>query len=143
MTVLQALEIMKTHVVTVQLDSTLGDAIDRMDLYQVDELVVVDGDGRLCGMLCEHDVANTVANTLVAHSQSGDIKLANTLLLMGFIVQDIPKVLDTDSITEDLIRAILATHRRIPVVDDNHIVVGTLNRVDIIQALFEGTIQIP
>lgn len=139
MTVLQALEIMKTHVVTVLSDSTLGDAIDRMDLYQVDELVVVDGDGRLCGMLREFDVANTLA----AHLQSGDLRLANTQSLNEYITQEALKVKDADYVTEDLIRTILTTHRRVAVVDDGDVVVGTLNRVDIIQALFEGTIQLP
>ena len=54
--VMQALELMKTHVVKTTPYASLGEAVDLMDLYQVNGLPVVDEDEILCGMLTEDDV---------------------------------------------------------------------------------------
>jgi arabinose-5-phosphate isomerase len=39
---------------TVELDSSLADAVDLMGQKQIWDLPVVDGDGRLCGLLHLH-----------------------------------------------------------------------------------------
>jgi len=146
MTVIQALEMMKTHVVTVRLDSTLADAVDRMDLYQVDELPVVDGDARLCGMLLESDVALAVAKLVLtatgSKSASGVDGAADVAehRVKSIMQTNILSVRDTEEVTLSLIVEILEDCRRVPVVDAEGKIVGTLNRVDIIQALFERTI---
>ena len=148
MNLFQALEIMKTHIVTVQSDSTLADAIDRMDLYQVDELPVVDDEGRLSGMIREYDIARS----LIAKANGTDSPdyLSNTgsaaaiaaTLVRQSMTCEIFSVLDTDELTTELALKLLKVYRRIPVIDEEQRVVGTLNRVDIIQALFEGTISL-
>jgi predicted transcriptional regulator len=51
-------------------------------------------------------------------------------------------VVDTDEIKAELVIKMLSDLRRIPVVDIEQRIVGTLNRVDIVQALFEGMLNI-
>lgn len=53
---MRVLELMHTHIVTVQPDDTLRDAVDKMDLYQVSGLPVVDDEGHLVGVITEHDI---------------------------------------------------------------------------------------
>ncbi len=145
MNVMQALEIMKTHVVTVQRDSNLADAVDLMDLYQVDELPVVDEGGRLCGILRESEIALLVASRTSGSDENAAVSFAGIEDIAGLLVRDtmsheMLKVMDTDEISTQIVRTMLTSARRIPVIDSNDRIVGTLNRVDIIQTLFEGTI---
>ena len=44
---MQVMEVMKTHVVKTSPEATLSQAVDLMDLYQVNCLPVVEEDGRL------------------------------------------------------------------------------------------------
>ena len=131
MTSIQALEMMKTHLVTVRDNSTLSDAVDRMDLYQVDELPVLNEEAHLCGWLRETDIA--------AAFRIDDIQAAASYKIIDLMQQPPPTVKDTDLITQELITTLLATFRRMPVVDAGGKLIGTLNRVDIIQALLENT----
>lgn len=145
MTIIQALELMKTHVVTIRDDCSLADAIDRMDLYQVDELPVINSDGELCGSVNEADIASELATIL--SSQAAVVCPGTT------VVQDISRVKvretmshtvsaihETVEVTQEMVHSMLISQRRVPVVDSENKVVGSLNRVDIIQALFEGTL---
>ncbi len=132
MTTIQALEMMKTHLVTVRDNSTLSDAVDRMDLYQVDELPVVNEEQQLCGWLREYDIA--------AALRLENVETAGSLQITELMQAPPTTVQDTDIVTQELITTLLTNYRRMPVVDAEGKVIGTLNRVDIIQALLEKTI---
>lgn len=148
MNVLQVLEIMKTHVVTVRGDSTLADAIDRMDLYQVDELPVVDADGILMGMISEFIIARTLAELAGRTDNLGSVDFSEFASFLSLqlvpesMSHDVVSVRDIDEVTPELVLQILTEQRRVPVLDSENKIVGTLNRVDIIQALFERTIRL-
>ena len=52
-----AQDCMTSPVTTVSLDTSLADAIDSMEAGQIRRLLVVDTEGRLCGVVAQADVA--------------------------------------------------------------------------------------
>jgi CBS domain-containing protein len=166
---MQALELMKTHVVKTTPEATLSEAIDLMDLYQVNGLPVVDGEGRLCGMLTEQDVLRALlsegaARSLLEDADTGEkaeggkpdtrtsgrkVRSAAELGLAveagGYKVQDwmtqpAISVAETAEVRMAA-RLMLARHlKRLPVITEEGKVIGVLNRIDVCQALFEGTL---
>jgi CBS domain-containing protein len=150
---MQALELMKTHVVKTTPEATLSEAIDLMDLYQVNGLPVVDGEGRLCGMLTEQDVLRALLSAGVVRSLQEGAETGVEFLCAaerslavavgGYRVRDwMTQPAISVSETEEVrlaARLMLARHlKRLPVITEEGKVVGVLNRMDVCQALFEG-----
>ncbi len=149
---------MKTHVVKTTPDASLREAIDLMDLYQVSSLPVVDRQGRLCGMLSESDVIRRFALTAFCAAQdfppsvssvvSEGLSVAvqlNTLAVAEQLVNQCmttPAVSISEQVTVRVAAERMLCHRfkRLPVLDAEERVVGVLNRVDLIQALFESAL---
>lgn len=52
-----ARDCMTTPVTSVSVDSSLADAVERMESGQIRRLLVVDQDGRLCGVVAQADIA--------------------------------------------------------------------------------------
>lgn len=52
-----ARDCMTTPVTTVGIDSSLAEATERMEAEQIRRLLVVDRDGRLCGVVAQADIA--------------------------------------------------------------------------------------
>ena len=52
-----ARDCMTTPVTTVAIESSLTDATELMEARQIRRLLVVDGDGRLCGVVAQADIA--------------------------------------------------------------------------------------
>jgi len=145
--VTQALEMMKTHVVKTSPDSTLAEAVDLMDLYQVDGLPVVDAEGRLCGMLTEHDVCQALLPLGVLPDQDGKalerLRAASaqgSAHVRDYMNAAAISVLETQEIHEAALLLLRHGLKRLPVLDTEGRVVGTLNRIDLWQALFEGNL---
>jgi CBS domain-containing protein len=151
---MQALELMKTHVVKTTPEATLSEAIDLMDLYQVNGLPVVDGKGCLCGMLTEQDVIRALlpqnaAQALRERPDDGGetLKMEEFGLVAeagGYCVRDwmtqpaicVPETAEVRMAA----RLMLSRHlKRLPVITTEGKVIGVLNRIDVCQALFEGT----
>jgi predicted transcriptional regulator len=143
MTILHAVHLMKTHLVTVNATSPLSDAVDRMDLYQVDELPVLDEEGRVCGTIEEAAIARFVSHVLVDQGPDDPSVTISTITVTvrDVMLQDVPVLNESDNITRTLIDDLLLRHRRIAVVSEEGKPVGSLNRVDVIQALISGEIQ--
>lgn len=137
---------MKTHVVKTSPDASLGEAADLMDLYQVNGLPVVDAEGVLCGYLSEADLLSAM-HLSDSGATSGDIAGRDRRSVREKAVGGVMRTAVV-SVSEDiqLIDAchLLLDHRlkRVPVVDVRGRVVGVLNRIDVIQAIFEGTVEI-
>ncbi|HEY4583394.1 MAG TPA: CBS domain-containing protein [Lysobacter sp.] len=53
----RAQDCMTSPATAVSLDSSLADAVDRMEAGQIRRLLVVDPEGRLCGVVAQADVA--------------------------------------------------------------------------------------
>ena len=130
---LQALEFMKTHVVKTTPDESLSGAIDLMDLYQAHELPVVNSEGILCGMITESDIRSAIPRDWHAQKiQVGILKVSD------FMTKEVISVSEHSDFRETAIMMFEKNLKRIPVTTNEGKVIGTLNRVDILQAIFEG-----
>jgi CBS domain-containing protein len=135
---MQALEIMKTHVVKTTSDATLGEAVDLMDLYQVSGLPVVDADGRLCGMLTERDVLRAMQGE--QNHPLGLNPLAESFAVADFMTTPPVSVSEHDAVLTAAQLMLERGLKRLPVTTEEGKVIGTLNRIDVLQAVFEGNL---
>ncbi len=137
---MQVLELMKTHVTLTTPDATLREAVDLMDLYQVNGLPVVDGDGRLCGLISEADVQCA----LFPDARAGEIpdkvsgqERAETPV-RAIMTAPAHFAGEHDDAREAAQRMLRAGLKRLPVVSETGQVIGVLNRIDLFQALLDG-----
>lgn len=138
---MQVLEVMKTHVVKTTPDAPISEAVDLMDLYQVGELPVVDEQGILCGMIAEADVLGSV---IAGPAEGGGSITWNACVgatpvseRMSSPAVAVAESADLQEAAELLLQRGL---KRLPVTRADGRVVGTLNRIDILQAIFEGNL---
>lgn len=130
---MQVLEIMKTHVVKTRWEATLAEAADLLDLYQTTGLPVVDVNDVLLGMLTESDIVRAL------RERAG--KSAGTEMVGTWMTTPAQSISENTEIEQaaDLLRD--KGLKRIPVVTEAGRVVGVLNRIDLIQAIFEGAVS--
>ena len=130
---MQALEIMKTHVVKTTGDATLAEAADLFDLYQTTALPVVDATGVLLGMLAECDIARAVRK--LSGAVAGQERVLDWMTVPAVCIAETADV-------GEAVAILRSRHlKRLPVVTDAGRVVGVVNRIDLLQAVFEGTIS--
>lgn len=158
-TIMRTLELMKTHVVKTQVGATLNQAVDLMDLYQVSELPVVNEAGVLCGMISEADIFRFLllsnfhkqiadSETAIADTESDGPKGgAKAELAANRPISDImtsPAISVSEDMDASVAVRLLILHRlkRLPVLDSLGRVIGTLNRIDVLQAIFEGSFDV-
>ena len=141
--VMQVLEIMKTHVTTTRPEATLGEAVDLMDIYRASCLPVTDVTKCLCGILREEDVLRAITGNQTGTPEQVveralHTKEAALLLVQDFMVQ--PAICVSEHCEAIQAARLIMTHDLscLPVTDELGRVVGTLNRVDIFQAVFEN-----
>ncbi|HLJ56523.1 MAG TPA: CBS domain-containing protein [Chthonomonadaceae bacterium] len=140
---------MKTHVVKTSPSATLAEALDLMDIYQISSLPVIDPDGRLCGMIAEQDISRAVFPNSEPRSQcpATEIALPAAAVSEQAATAQVASLMrPAVSISEDAdvtlgLRALFVNEfTRVPVLTAEGELVGTLNRIDVIQAMFERTI---
>jgi CBS-domain-containing membrane protein len=130
---IKSLEMMKTHVQTTTPDATLAQAVDLMDLYQTPSLPVLDAEKRLVGIISERDILNAVWEHGVERAKNlRTSDVMSTQVISVFAHQDVTDLLQT---------LFNGKWKRMPVMDDEGRLIGMLNRVDVLQALFEGSIS--
>ena len=129
---MQVLEIMKTHVVKTTCEATLAQAADLLDLYQTTGLPVVDANGSVQGMLTEADIVRATRTSGVgAGSQQVQDWMTTPAVCIG-----------ENETVADAARMLLARGlKRLPVITETGKLVGVLNRIDLLQAVFEGAID--
>lgn len=116
----------KAEVVWISSDSTMRQAIEKMEFHRYSALPLVDNDGKYAGTITEGDIL-----WHLKHTQGLSFKNTSKV-----IVRDIPKYqhnkpVSIDSHIEDLI--LLSVNQNfIPVVDDHDIFIGIIKRSDII-----------
>jgi CBS domain-containing protein len=144
---MRVLELMRSHVVTVQPEDTLRDAVDKMDLYQVSGLPVVDGEGRLVGVITEHDIIQTLlphpseASTAESYWAEWQDLPTRAARVRAMLVKEAmtSNVIAVDENTDVLQAAALMLQKkvkRLPVTAEGKLV-GIISRIDICQAVLE------
>ncbi|HZO89698.1 MAG TPA: CBS domain-containing protein [Chthonomonadaceae bacterium] len=133
---MRALELMRSHIVKTTPDATLLEAVDMMDLYQVNGLPVVDETGRLVGMLMEGDVFRA----LFADAVAAPIARPEELRVGDFMTSpalSVPETMEVRAVAELMRTRHL---KRLPVLAEDGQIVGMLSRVEVCQALLEGNL---
>lgn len=129
---MKALEMMKTHVQTTTPDATLAQAVDLMDLYQTPFLPAINEEKQCLGVISERDIVKVVANY--------GAERAMNMRVSEVMTQMVACVLEHQDVTDVLTTMFNGKWKRMPVVNDAFEIIGMLNRVDVLQALFEGSI---
>ncbi len=142
---MQILERMRSHIVKVQPGDTLEEAADRMDLYQVTSLPVVEADGRLIGILTEHDLALALMQEGLWPSSESDesedhVSKRPTQSVGDCMTQPAISIEETADLCEAAALMLDRHLKRLPVVTREGQVVGMLSRVDVCQAILEGNL---
>lgn len=120
-------EVVHAHIPTLNAESTVRDAVDKMDVYQFPALVVVDADRAPIGVLTEGDLCRAVSG------QENLLSLGSQKAIL-FATRD-PLVARADEEIGDAFHTMLMRGLTLlPVVDDG-VLAGVVLRVDLMQAL--------
>jgi len=118
--------LMSTDLVTVDVDSTAVEAAARMLETSVSSMLVVDGAGRLEGLLTGTDFV-----TLVRDNDPEDETPVGTCMTTDVVTASRTDSVDTLSALAD------GEYTHVPVTDDERVVVGMLSTTDLTQYLAE------
>ena len=145
-------DIMSKEVVSLTTDMLLGDAAKILAEHSFDGAPVIDGDGKLVGILTEYDL---ISKGSAIHLPTFQFILQNLQIfkkdrshfekeikdLSDLKVKDVmnsdPLTLSDAASYEDAVRAFQEHHRvnPIPVIDENRKVVGVVSRFDVLKPL--------
>lgn len=117
----------KSEVVYLPLDSTMRQALERMEYHRYTAVPIIDKDGKYVGTLTEGDLLWKMKNT-------PDLNFAGTEQIR---IKDIPWRMINNPVhinaeIEDLLSLAIAQNF-VPVVDDNEIFIGIIRRREIIE----------
>jgi len=121
----------KEEVVWISADSTMRQAIEKMEFHRYSAMPLIDEEGKYAGTITEGDIL-----WCLKHTPSMNFKDTNRIL-----VSDIPKYqhnkpVSINSEIEDLF--LLSVNQNfIPVVDDHDIFIGIIKRSDIINYFYK------
>ncbi|MGH7987519.1 MAG: DUF190 domain-containing protein [Candidatus Binataceae bacterium] len=125
-------EVMTREVVTTTPETILGRAARLMVEKHLKRLPVVDGEGKLIGILGRLDILNTIAAVHLpewhpeAHAVGGQAKVADVM------TRDVPQVHESATIEEIFDLLVSSSHKRVVVVDDRRHVAGIIADSDLI-----------
>lgn len=126
-------EVLHAHIPVLYADSTVRDAVDKMDVYQFPALVVVDQDQAPIAVLTEGDLVRAVAH------RDSVVSMANEPALAYATKDPVTVPPDTD-IGEAFHRMRNSGLTVLPVVEDGRLS-GIVLRVDLMQALLLDVAQ--
>jgi CBS domain-containing protein len=120
-------EVVHAHIPTLTPESTVRDAVDKMDIYQFPALVVVDPHMKVLGVITEGDLCRVVTTRDNLTSMSGDPAFA-------YASKD-PTIAAPDTEIGDAFHKMLSSGLTIlPVVEEERLI-GVVLRVDLMQAM--------
>ncbi|MHB0912858.1 MAG: CBS domain-containing protein [Armatimonadota bacterium] len=142
-------EIMRTSVVTIGEKSTVREAVTLLSARGVSGLPVVDADGKMIGIVTEHDIIRSLLPTYedILSSDTGllDPTLMETRVyairnepVSSIMTRNVVTLGEDDTIIKAASTMMLKKVKRLPVVR-NGVPVGIVSRIDIVEALMEGT----
>ncbi len=121
-------EVLHAHIPTLSPESTVRDAVDKMNLYQFPALVIVDQAMAPIGVVTEGDLTRTVAHRDSLTEMQDEPALIHASREPSCAPADL-------EIGEAFHRMLSSGLRILPVTDDGRLV-GVVFRVDLMQALF-------
>lgn len=120
-------EVLHAHIPTLTADSTVRDAVDKMDIYQFPALVVVDDRMRPIAVVTEGDLCRSVSTRDNLVTMSSEPAIAHA-------TKD-PTIAQADTEISDAFHQMLSSGLTIlPVVDEDRLA-GIVLRVDLMQAM--------
>jgi CBS domain-containing protein len=120
-------EVLHAHIPTLTPESTVRDAVDKMDIYQFPALVVVDHRMHVLGVLTEGDLCRVVTTRDNLTSMSNEPAFA-------YASKD-PTVVPPDTEVGDAFHKMLSSGLTIlPIVEEERLI-GVVLRVDLMQAM--------
>ncbi len=119
-------EVLHAHIPTLTPESTVRDAVDKMDVYQFPALVVIDENTTPVGVLTEGDLCRAVAgDNLVSLSEACALSYASKE----------PTTMHPDTEIGDAFHRMLSSGLTVlPIVEDTRLL-GIVLRVDLMQAM--------
>lgn len=120
-------EVLHAHIPTLTSESTLRDAIDKMDIYQFPALVIVNNQNHPTHVITEGDVARAV-------SARGNLTSLRDEKATRFASPK-PTTMTPNTEISDALHAMLQSGLTILPVTDQQILVGICLRVDLMHAL--------
>ena len=120
-------EVLHAHIPTLTPESTVRDAVDKMDVYQFPALVIVDGDAVPVGVVTEGDLCRAATRRDSLVNMAGDPALMHA--------SKDPTTAPADlEIGEAFHRMLASGLTLLPVVEDERLM-GIVLRVDLMQAM--------
>lgn len=121
----------KNEVIYETPESTMRQALERMEYHRYTAIPLVDEDGRYMGTVTEGDLLWKLKNT-------SDLNFKNTEKIL---LKDVPRHMKNkpvyiDANIEDLIY-ISINQNFVPVIDDNDVFIGIIKRSDIIEYCYQ------
>ncbi len=121
----------KVEVAYLTPESTMRQALEKMEYHRYTAIPIIDDDGRYVGTITEGDLLWKLKNT-------PDLNFKNTSKIL---LKEIPRKMDNkpvyiDSNIEDLI-SLSINQNFVPVVDDQKVFIGIITRSDIIDYCYK------
>jgi CBS domain-containing protein len=120
-------EVLHAHIPTLTSESTVRDAVDKMDIYQFPALVIVDDHHQPIGVITEGDICRAVAR------RDSFIGMAPEPAFIYSSKE--PTTADVNQEISDALHKMLASGLTILPVTDEGRLAGVVLRVDLMQAL--------
>ena len=145
-------DVMTPKVMTLRADQAIGDAADEMAAHKYGAMPVVDGAGKLLGLLRDEDFIVSEARVhvptyisllgvsfqLPSHVDEELRKVAGSTV--GEVMEEHPLTITADDTLEDLATVMHETEEsHVPVVDANGMLVGIVARGDIVRFIARTT----
>ncbi|WPC39305.1 CBS domain-containing protein [Clostridium sp. JS66] len=125
----------KNEVVCENINSTMRQALERMEYHRYTAIPILDDGGRYIGTLTEGDLLWKLKNT-----KNLDFKDTNKIKVNDIPRRMINKPVHIDSNIEDLFYTSV-NQNFVPVVDDNEIFIGIIKRSDIINYCYKNFLK--
>lgn len=120
-------EVLHAHIPMLQRESTIRDAVDRMDVYQFPALVIVDEDRRPLGVITEGDVCRAASKRDSVLALGKDPALAHASLE--------PTTAGPDMEIGDALHKMLSSGLTVLPIVEEGMLSGIVLRVDLMQAM--------
>ena len=128
---LRAKDIMETNVITITEQTPIHEAIDVLAENEITGLPVVDGRGRLVGIVSEKDILK-MAYPKVTHTCD---KAMNSRNIGNVMTSEVLSFRSDDNLADVCQCIMYSPFRRVPVLDDGRLV-GLISRKDIVSFAF-------